>query len=338
MVAGEGVRICYRLKGGGPDLDPHGALHRGGGIKSAAYAHLEVVGSYGRAWRRERSKMSVLRLASTYEELGFFALSFVPVATGPVESAAKAARIFRPKWATPSASRPFEEDREALLAYSHGGILSAQWLPRLFAEKADVHSLLRVAAKTPFEELGAHAGIEPYAYATMRGSDSRLTELLLCDMALAVTAFEHEVVPILEERRAACVPSVEAALVELGAIVPRLQCVEPTLAGMLGVSGRVFPGPEGPTIYVGLADAEPSSAAREAALLALHELAVFLANDAYSWAERAAIDAVSVLVRGTAFEADHARRLARFDLSMLPKAGACLELAGHVVDALRQKD
>jgi len=280
--------------------------------------------------------MSVVRSASLYEEMAFFALSFVPLASSAGEGAAKAARISRPNWATTSASRPFEEDREALLAYSRG-ILSAQWLPRLFAEKADVRSLLRATAKTPFEELGDKPGIEPLAYAAMRGSDSRLTELLLCDMALAATGFEREVGPILEERKAARLPSVEAALVELGEIVPRLQSVEPTVAAMLGISGRVFSEPAGPAIYVGLADEEPSVASREAALLAVHELAVFLAEDVYVRAERAAIDAVSVLVRGTAFEADHERRLARFDLSMLPNAGACVGLAGRVVDALRSR-
>ena len=194
-----------------------------------------------------------------------------------------------------------------------------------------------MAAKTPFEELGDKPGIEPLAYAAMRASDSRLTELLLCDMALAMTSFVREAVPILEERKAACAPYIEAALVELGEIVPRLQSVEPTVAAMLGISGRVFPGPDGPAIYVGLADEEPFVAAREAALLAVHELAVFLAEDVYGSAERAAIDAVSALVRGTAFEADHERRLARFDLSMLPNAGACVGLAGRVVDALRRR-
>ncbi len=280
--------------------------------------------------------MSGVRLASTYEELVFFALSFVPVASGADEGPAKAASISRPKWATTSASRPFEEDREALRAYSRG-VLSAQWLPRLFAERSDARGLLHLAAKTPFEELGDKPGIEPFAYATMRGSDSRLTELLLCDMALAITSFEREALPILEERKAACAPSIEAALVELGEIVPRLQSVEPTVAAMLGISGRVFSEPAGPAIYVGLADEEPFVAAREAALLAVHELAVFLAEDVYGSAERAAIDAVSVLVRGTTFEADHERRLARFDLSILPNAGACVGLAGRVVDALRRR-
>lgn len=279
------------------------------------------------------------------EELAFFALSFVPVDSHA--SVARGAWLARPSYADrTSASEPFEEDRAALGSYSRGGLLGAQWLPRLFAEAEQPLAALKHAAQTPFAELRGDRRINPSAYAAIRRGDSTLTELLLCDMALAAGAFARDVADELEVQKRGLRPSLHDALAELAEIAPRLQSVVPILAVSLGISGRIFPEDGPPTIYVGGSEGPVGPASRESGLLALHELAVLGAlasastltseEDAdYIKSERAAIDAVNVLVRGTTFEDDQARRLARLDLSALPEPLAHAELARHVVERLR---
>ena len=278
-----------------------------------------------------------VRAATAFEELAFFALSYVHVMhDADVET--RAARLFRTNHASHTeAARPFEDDRLALQALAGSGLLFAQSLPRLFASARDLRATLRRAAQVPFAELASHEGIRQDAHAAMGRGDTRLAELLLCDMALAADAFLRDVAEGSFATTAAQVPQVEGALVALRALAPCVGEVDVVVCAALGFCGRVFPSAARTLIYLGVAPEDLILSAREAALLVLHEIAVTAANGPYASAERAAISAVTELVRGSDFEADHGRRLARFDLASLADEHETRVRTARVLHALRDE-
>jgi hypothetical protein len=270
-----------------------------------------------------------LRAATVREELTFFALGAVPVAEG-ASPETRASSLTHVGIGVGSAARaPFEDDRDALLALSTGGLLNAQWLPVLASPDA-ARSWVFEAGRRPFDELAGVDGTNAAAHARMRRADTRLAELLLCDMALAHDTFANDLLPTVR----ADDPSLSrlaSTLDELGATLPGLGRASVVATALLGPSGRVF-GTAQPMVFVGFSREWRDE--DEAALLVLHEVAVVAANAPYAEAERAAIDGVARLVEGTRFEPVHARRLGRLDLRALAPRGTVDALERTVIEAL----
>lgn len=270
-----------------------------------------------------------LRRATVREELTFFALGAVPVAVGASPETRAASLAHVGIGAGSPARAPFEDDRDALLTLSSGGLLTAQWLPVLAAEDA-ARPWVVEAAKRAFEDVGALEATDTRVHARMLRSETRLSELLLCDMALAYDPFANDLLPKVRASDGA-LSRLESSLGELAATMPGLTRAHGVVTALLGPSGRVFPGQQ-PTVFIGLSSNHED--ADEAALLALHEVAVVAANAPYAMAERAAIDAVTRLVRGTRFEHAAARRVERLDLGALAPRGSVDALERTVVEAL----
>ncbi|MFO0643629.1 MAG: hypothetical protein U0183_30665 [Polyangiaceae bacterium] len=270
-----------------------------------------------------------LRCATAREELTFFALGAVPVAEG-ASAETRAASLTHVGIGRGSAARaPFEDDRDALLALSSTGLLTAQWLPVLAAPEA-ARPWVVEAAKRPFDALGEIFGTDARVHARMRRSDTRLAELLLCDMALAYDTFVTELLPAVQADE----PSRERladTLAELEGRLPGLGRASVVATALLGPSGRVFRDTQ-PIVFIGFSKTFPD--VDEAALLALHEVAVLAANAPYAEAERAAIDAVGRLVQGTRFEPFFARRVGRLDLRALAPRGTVEALERAVIEEL----
>ena len=219
--------------------------------------------------------------------------------------------------------------RDALLALSSEGLLTAQWLPVLATRDA-ARPWVVEAAKRAFDELAAVEGTDTRVHARMLRSDTRLAELLLCDMALAYDPFANDLLPTVRASERAF-SRLTSALGELAATMPGLAHARLVVTALLGPSGRAFAGIQ-PTVFIGFSNIHND--ADEAALLALHEVAVVAANAPYAEAERAAIDAVTRLVRGTRFEPAAARRVARLDLGALAPRGSVDALERAIVEAL----
>ncbi len=273
-----------------------------------------------------------IRVATAYEELAYVALSSVGVAAG-TRGATRAAvleRVDDPRLVTTTAT--FDENQEALTYLAGEGLLVAQGLPRLFSGVGDLPSFLRRAGRATFADLATFAETHAPTHAAMARGDTRLSELLLCDMALASEAFVNEGFLALHARASAALADVHAALAELSAIVPAVLEPRIVVCAALGISGRVFPDSGTLTIHAGVTSDEARG--REAALLVLHEIAVARARAPYAEAERAAIDAVGRCVKDTSFADDYDRRLARFSLANLPPEGGADAIADEVCRAL----
>lgn len=273
-----------------------------------------------------------IRLATAYEELAYVALSSVGVAAG-TRGATRAAvlqRVDDPRLVTTTAI--FDENQEALTYLAGDGLLVAQNLPRLFSEVDDLPSFLRRAGRARFADLTTFAETDGRTHATMARGDTRLSELLLCDMALASEAFVNEGFPALQARATAALADVRGALEELAAIVPAVLEPKVVVCAALGFSGRVFHEAGNFTVHAGVTNHEAGG--REAALLVLHEIAVARARAPYAEAERAAIDAVGRCVKDTSFADDYDRRLARFSLANLPPEGGADAIADEVCRAI----
>ena len=242
------------------------------------------------------------RLATTYEELAFLALSCVSVPSS-ADVVARAAQLRpAPCAALEAAGRVFDEDRAALQALASAGILSCQHLPRLFRDLAQ----LRATGGRGLADLGPEDVARPTALWALRAGDARLAELLFCGLQLAA--------PLVGERADRDLDGLRRALDALAACAPGLGTAGAVvLTCALGSSGRAYRDDPAPEIYVG-----GGLAADAAALLALHELLVVLAGAPHGVAERAALDAATALVRGSPFAATQAARLGGLDLRELP--------------------
>lgn len=270
-----------------------------------------------------------LRSATVREELTFFALGAVPVAEGASTETRAASLAHVGIGAGSSARAPFEDDRDALLALSSTGLLTAQWLPVLAAPEA-ARPWLVEAAKRPFDALGEVSGTDAVVHARMRRADTRLSELLLCDMALAHDTFVTDLLPTVKADDL-LLSRLASTLAELEATFPGLGRAGVVATALLGPSGRVFRRSQ-TLVFVGFSKTFPEP--DEAALLALHEVAVLAASAPYAEAERAAIDAIGRLVQGTRFEPVFARRIGRLDLRALAPRGTVDALERAVVEEL----
>lgn len=256
----------------------------------------------------------MIRSATVYEELAYFALSRVPIpkqASLPARSAAFVGA--RSGAASEETARPFDEDRPALLALAQNGVLTAQHLPRLFP---DVEAFLATAKKS-VRELSTDDGADADCLLALQSGDARLAELLLCDMALAASSFEATEGAEAEARTTSALPAVKANVRALAATAPQLASLDIVVTAELARAGRGFLRRARPLAYVGLAAGEDAAAATHATLVALHELAVMLGPADHAIAERAAIDACAMLVQKTAFRDAFAERIASLDLSAI---------------------
>ncbi|MBK8217314.1 MAG: hypothetical protein IPK71_26610 [Myxococcales bacterium] len=276
-------------------------------------------------WRRACG----LRSATVREELTFFALGAVPIAHGSSTETRAASLAHVGIGRGSSARAPFEDDRDALLALSSTGLLNAQWLPVLAAPES-ARPWLVEAAKRPFDALGEVSGTDAVVHGRMRRADTRLSELLLCDMALAHDTFVTDLLPTVQAD-APSLSRLASTLAELEATFPGLGRASVVATALLGPSGRVFRLSQ-TIVFVGFSQTFPDP--DEAALLALHEVAVLAANAPYAEAERAAIDAIGHLVQGTRFEPVFARRIRRLDLRALVPRGTVDEIERAVVEEL----
>lgn len=275
-----------------------------------------------------------IRAAGAYEELAFVALSQVVVPEGARTEARAAALRAVSLPALEETYARFAESDAAYRALAADGVLVAQLLPRLFRADAPLVPTLREAAKRAFSELGALEATNPQVHRAMSRGAVALSELLLCDMALAAPAFAAEGYPALATHTEAAIDPLRDALATIEGLVPRIGVARVVACAALGISGRVYGTPDVPLVYAGVGEGE--DAPTMAALLVLHEVAVVNARAPYAVAERAAIDAVTEVVAGSALESAHARRIGQFSLDSLAATATAATVRDRLVALLRR--